>query len=58
MKRDFEARLKLLEERLKNRDGVILVEQVPGGYLLPNGDAVKDLKALQGQYSVIIIDDL
>lgn len=57
MKRDFEARLKLLEERLKNRDGVILVEQMPGGYLLPNGDTVKDLKAPQGQYSVIIIDD-
>lgn len=58
MKGDIATRLKRLEEALKQGDGVIIVEAVPGGYRLPNGDTVKYLDALRNQYSVIIIDDL
>ena len=58
MKGDIATRLKRLEEALKQGDGVIIVEAVPGGYRLPNGDTVKTVEALKDKYSVIIIDDL
>lgn len=58
MKGDIATRLKRLEEALKQGDGVIIVEAVPGGYRLPNGDAVKTVEALKSKYSVIIMDDL
>lgn len=58
MKGDIATRLKRLEESLKQVDGVIIVEAVPGGYRLPNGDTVKTVEALKNKYSVIIIDDL
>lgn len=58
MKGDIATRLKRLEESLKQGDGVIIVEAVPGGYRLPNGDTVKTVEALKNKYSVIIIDDL
>ena len=51
-------RLKRLENTLKSGDGVIVVDQVEGGYKLPNGEIVKKIEALRGQYSVIVIDDL
>ena len=58
MKGDVLTRLKRLEEALKQSDGVIIVESIPGGYRLPNGDAVKTVEALKSKYGVIIIDDL
>ena len=58
MKGDVLTRLKRLEEALKQGDGVIIVEAVPSGYRLPNGDTVKTVEALKNKYSVIIIDDL
>lgn len=58
MKRNFEERLKALEDALKKSNGVTIVDVVPGGYRLPNGETVKNLEALKGKYSVIIIDDL
>lgn len=58
MRRNFEDRLKALEDVLKKGDGVIIVDTIPGGYRLPSGETVKNLEALQGKYSVIIIDDL
>lgn len=51
-------RLKRLEDALKQGDGVIIVESIPGGYRLPNGDTVKTVEALKSKYGVIIIDDL
>lgn len=58
MKGDVLTRLKRLEDALKHGDGVIIVEAVPGGYRLPNGDTVKTVEALKNKYSVIIMDDL
>lgn len=58
MKGDVLTRLKRLEDALKQGDGVIIVEAVPGGYRLPNGDTVKTVEALKNKYSAIIIDDL
>ena len=58
MKGDIAMRLKRLEEALKQGDGVIIVEAIPGGYRLPNGDTVKTVEALKSKYGVIIIDDL
>ena len=58
MKGDVLTRLKRLEDALKQGDGVIIVEAVPGGYRLPNGDNVKTVEAIKNKYSAIIIDDL
>ena len=58
MKGDIAMRLKRLEDALKQGDGVIIVESIPGGYRLPNGDTVKTVEALKSKYGVIIIDDL
>lgn len=58
MKGDVLTRLKRLEEALKQGDGVIIVEAVPGRYRLPNGDIVKTVEALKNKYGAIIIDDL
>lgn len=58
MKKDFTARLKALEDSLTAQDPVAIVEPVPGGYRLPNGDTVKTVEALKSKYSVIIMDDL
>ena len=52
MKGDVLTRLKRLEDALKQGDGVIIVEAVPGG------DTVKTVEALKSKYGVIIIDDL
>lgn len=58
MKSDTLTRLKRLEDAIKAGSGVLIVDAVPGGYCLPNGETVKYLDALRNQYSVIIIDDL
>lgn len=58
MRKDLESRIKQLEKKLKKGDGVLLVDAVPGGYQLPNGETVKSLDTLKSQYSIIIIDDL
>ena len=58
MKGDVLTRLKRLEEALKQGDGVIIVEAVPGGYRLPKGDIGKTVEALKNKYGAIIIDDL
>lgn len=58
MKSDTLTRLKRLEYAIKAGSGVLIVDAVPGGYRLPNGETVKYLDALRNQYSVIIIDDL
>lgn len=58
MKGDVLTRLKRLEDVLKQGDGVIIVESIPGGYRLPNGDTVKTVESLKIKYGVIIIDDL
>ena len=52
------ARLDALEQALKRNDGVLVVEQVEGGYKLPRGEIVKDLAPLHKRYSVIIVDDV
>ena len=38
MKRNFEERLKALEDSLTAQDPVAIVEPVPGGYLLKTGE--------------------
>ena len=43
---------------LKSKDGVLVVEQVEGGYELPNGEIVNDLAPLHKRYAVIIVDDV
>lgn len=58
VKSDTLTRLKRLEDAIKAGSGVLIVDAVPGGYRLPNGETVKYLDALRNQYSVIIIDDL
>ena len=58
MKSDTLTRLKRLEDAIKAGSGVLIVDAVPGGYRLPNGETVNYLDALRNQYSVIIIDDL
>lgn len=40
------ARLDALERALKSKDGVLVVEQVEGGYELPSGEIVNDLAPL------------
>lgn len=52
------ARLDALERALKSKDGVLVVEQVEGGYELPSGEIVKDLAPLHKRYAVIIVDDV
>ena len=51
-------RLDALEQSLKRKDGVLMVEQVEGGYKLPSGEIVKDLAPLHKRYAVIIVDDV
>ncbi len=51
-------RLDALEQALKRKDGVLMVEQVEGGYELPNGEIVKDLAPLHKRYAVILVDDV
>lgn len=51
-------RLDTLERTLKRNDGVLIVEQVEGGYELPNGEIVKDIAPLHKRYAVIIVDDV
>ena len=58
MKSDTLTRLKRLEDAIKAGSGVLIVDAVPGGYRLSNGETVKYLDALRNQYSVIVIDDL
>ena len=51
-------RLDALEQSLKRKDGVLVVEQVEGGYELPSGEIVKNLAPLHKRYAVIIVDDV
>lgn len=57
MKSDVLTRLKRLEDMLTKGDAVI-VDAVPGGFRMPNGETVKTIEALKDKYGVIIIDDL
>ena len=43
---------------LKSKDGVLVVEQVEGGYELPSGEIVNDLAPLHKRYAVVIVDDV
>ena len=52
------ARLDALERALKSKDGVLVVEQVEGGYELPSGEIVNDLAPLHKHYAVVIVDDV
>lgn len=52
------ARLDALERALKSKDGVLVVEQVEGGYELPSGEIVNDLAPLHKRYAVVIVDDV
>lgn len=43
MKSDTLTRLKRLEDAIKAGSGVLIVDAVPGGYRLPNGETVNYL---------------
>ena len=61
MKKDYTARLKALEDSLTAQDPVVIVEPVPGGYLLTTGTqkgSVLTMNELHKRYNVIIIDDV
>lgn len=58
MKRNFEERLKALEDTLKNGSGVIVVDRVDAGYKLPSGAVIPDLDTLRGRYGIILVDDV
>lgn len=61
MKRNFEERLKALEDSLTAQDPVAIVELVPGGYLLKTGTqkgAIVTMNELHQRYDVVIIDDV
>lgn len=52
------ARLKTLEASQRFNNGAVIVEQVEGGYKLPNGETVQSLDQLHKHYGVIIVDDV
>ena len=58
MKDDVLARLKRLEDAVKQGNSAIILEAIPGGYRLPNGETVKTVETLKSKYGVIVIDDL
>ena len=61
MKRNFEERLKALEDSLTAQDPVAIVEPVPGGYLLKTGEQkgeIVTMNELNQRYDVVIIDDV
>lgn len=61
MKRNFEERLKALEDSLTAQDPVAIVEPVPGGYLLTTGaqkGTIATMNELHKRYDVVIIDDV
>lgn len=61
MKRNFEERLKALEDSLTVQDPVAIVEPVPGGYLLKTGEqkgAIVTMNELHQRYDVVIVDDV
>ena len=61
MKRNFEERLKALEDSLTAQDPVAIVEPVPGGYLLKTGEQkgkIVTMDELNKRYDVVIIDDV
>lgn len=58
MKCDILTRLRALEAAVMQGNSVIILEVIPGGYRLPNGDTVKTVEALKNKYGAIIIDDL
>lgn len=61
MKRNFEERLKVLEDSLTAQDPVAIVEPVPGGYLLKTGEQkgkIVTMDELNKRYDVVIIDDV
>ena len=61
MKRNFEERLKALEDSLTAQDPVAIVEPDPGGYLLKTGEqkgAIVTMNELHQRYDVVIVDDV
>ena len=61
MKRNFEERLKALEDSLTAQDPVAIVEPGPGGYLLKTGEqkgAIVTMNELHQRYDVVIVDDV
>lgn len=61
MRRNFEERLKALEDSLTAQDPVAIVEPVSGGYLLTMGEqkgTIVTMEELHKRYDVIIIDDV
>ena len=61
MRRNFEERLKALEDSLTAQDPVAIVEPVSGGYLLTTGEqkgTIVTMEELHKRYDVIIIDDV
>ena len=61
MKRNFEERLKALEDSLTAQDPVAIVEPVHGGYLLKTGEQkgkIVTMEELNKRYDVVIIDDV
>lgn len=58
MKNNIQTRLQRLETQIRQGDGVIIVDEIPGGYRLSDGRTVADLADLHRQYGVIIIDDV
>ena len=61
MRRNFEERLKALEDSLTAQDPVAIVEPVPGGYLLTTGaqkGTIVTMNELHKRYDVVIIDDV
>ena len=61
MKRNFEERLKALEESITAQDPVALVEPVPGGYMLKAGEqkgSIMTMEKLHKRYDVVIVYDV
>lgn len=61
MKRNFEERLKALEESITAQDPVALVEPVPGGYMLKAGEqkgSIMTMEELHKRYDVVIVYDV
>lgn len=61
MKRNFEERLKALEEFITAQDPVALVEPVPGGYMLKAGEqkgSIMPMEELHKRYDLVIVYDV
>ena len=61
MNSKFTARLKALEKSITEQDPVVIVEPVPGGYLIRTGTQkgeIVTMTELNNRYDVVIIDDV